>query len=85
MTAHRPTPAPARFDAAGLWAASFPVGLVLLLLGQRAESAMGTGLVVAAIACFAIAVVAVATVRRPGARPSGDPQPGAQDHCGGTA
>ncbi len=63
MTEQRPTPAPARFDAAGLWAAAFPVGLVLLLLGQRDESAVGTGLVVAAIACFAVAVAAVAVER----------------------
>ncbi|MBO0898633.1 hypothetical protein J1G42_01490 [Cellulomonas sp. zg-ZUI222] len=63
MTDQRPTPRLARFRPADLWAAVTPVGFVLLLLGQNDATARGTGLVVGAIACFAVGVAAVAVER----------------------
>ncbi|SFK49401.1 hypothetical protein [Cellulomonas sp. KH9] len=60
MTDQRPTPRLARFRPADVWAAVCPVGFVLLLLSQSDEATHGTGLAVAAAACFAVAVAAVA-------------------------
>lgn len=60
MTAQRPT---TRHDLAALWAAAFATGFVLLLLGLRDDSAVGTALVAGAITCFVVAAGAVAAAR----------------------
>ena len=58
MTTQTPASRPA-----ALWAAAFPVGLVLLLLGMRDEGTLGTVLIVGAVASFVVAAAAVAAAR----------------------
>ena len=53
--------------SAALWTAACPLGFVLLTLGVRDEGTMSTTLLVAAVACFVVATVAVAAAR--GRRP----------------
>ncbi|MCC2333880.1 hypothetical protein [Cellulomonas wangsupingiae] len=60
MTDQRPTTRPA---LAALWAAASAIGFVLLLLGLRDESVVGTALVAGAITCFVVAAGAVAAAR----------------------